>query len=84
MTTPSRLERIAAASGPLYDFTNRYYTASRGQPDVCDFAFGNPHEMPLPGLVDALERWAVPQDKDWFAYKLSEPSARAGAIPESW
>ncbi len=45
-------------------------------PDVCDFAFGNPHEMPLPGLVDALERWVVPQDKDWFAYKHSEPSAR--------
>ena len=76
MTTPSRLERIAAASGPLFDFTDRYYTASRGQPDICDFAFGNPHEMPLPGLVDALERWSVPQDKDWFAYKHSEPSAR--------
>ena len=76
MTTPSRLERIAAASGPLHDFVNRYYTASRGRPDVCDFAFGNPHEMPLPGLVDALKRWAVPQDQDWFAYKHSEPSAR--------
>ena len=76
MTTPSRLERIAAASGALYDFIDHYYTASRGQPDVCDFAFGNPHEMPLPGLVDALKRWVVPQDKDWFAYKQSEPSAR--------
>jgi aspartate aminotransferase len=76
MTAPLRLERIATASGPLHDFVNRYYAASRGQPDVCDFAFGNPHEMPLPGLVDALKRWAVPQDKDWFAYKHSEPSAR--------
>jgi aspartate aminotransferase len=76
MTTPSRLERIAAASGPIYDFINRFYTGWRGQSGVCDFSFGNPHEMPLPGLVDALQRWAVPQDKDWFAYKQSEPSAR--------
>jgi aspartate aminotransferase len=76
MTTPSRLERISAASGPLHDFTDRYFTAVDGQQDVCDFTFGNPHEMPLPGLVDALSRWAVPHDKDWFAYKFSEPSAR--------
>jgi aspartate aminotransferase len=76
MTTPARLERIAAASGPIYDFINSFYTGWRGQPGVCDFSFGNPHEMPLPGLVDALQRWAVPQDKDWFAYKQSEPSAR--------
>ncbi len=76
MTTPSRLERIAAAWRPIYDFFDRFYMAGRGQSDVCDFSFGNPHEMPLPGLVDALERWAVPQDKDWFAYKQSESSAR--------
>jgi len=76
MTTPSRMERIAAAQRPIQDFFNRLYTADRGQSDLCDFTFGNPQEMPLPGLVDALERWAVPQDKDWFAYKLSEPSAR--------
>lgn len=56
MTTPSRLERVAAASAPLHDFVKRYYAASRGHPDVCDFAFGNPHDMPQPGLVDALQR----------------------------
>lgn len=75
MTTPSRLERIVAAKRPIFDFFDRFYTAGR-RPAVCDFTFGNPHEMPLPGLVDALDRWAMPQDQDWFAYKLSEPSAR--------
>ncbi len=75
MATPARVERIAAATRPIHDFYERFYLAGRGQPDACDFTFGNPHDMPLPGLVDALQRWAVPQDKDWFAYKLSEADA---------
>ena len=33
--------------------------------------------MPLPGYVAALQRHLVPQDKDWFAYKLSEPRSQA-------
>ena len=44
---------------------------------VADFTFGNPQELPLPGLVDALQRHAEPKDKDWFAYKFSEADSRA-------
>ncbi len=29
--------------------------------------------MPLPGFVEALGRWSVPQNKDWYAYKNNEP-----------
>lgn len=32
--------------------------------------------MALPGLVEGLRRWAVPQDERWYAYKLSEPESR--------
>ncbi len=46
------------------------------QPDIANFAVGNPQEMPLPEYVDALQRHATPQDKDWFAYKLSEPASQ--------
>ena len=28
--------------------------------------FGNPHEMPLAGLVDAVKRRAEPRSVDWF------------------
>jgi aspartate aminotransferase len=45
------------------------------QPDACDFRFGNPQEMPLPAIQEAITKWAVPQNKDWFAYKFSEPQA---------
>lgn len=45
-------------------------------PEDCDFLLGNPHDMPLPGFVDALKKWATPQNKDWFAYKMSEPHSQ--------
>lgn len=41
-----------------------------------DFTFGNPNEMPLGGLVSALQSAAEPRRVDWFAYKTSEPEAR--------
>jgi aspartate aminotransferase len=44
---------------------------------VADFAFGNPQERPLPGLVAAFQRAAEPRDKDWFAYKFSEAEPRS-------
>jgi aspartate aminotransferase len=49
-------------------------------PDACDFRFGNPQEMPLPEIQEAITRWAAPKDKDWFAYKFSDPSAVRVAV----
>ena len=43
--------------------------------DALDFTFGNPHEMPLAGLVDALRPQIEPKSVNWFAYKSSEGSA---------
>ena len=56
-------------------FTGPFSTLNR-EPDVANFAVGNPQEMPLERYVEALQRHVVPQDKDWFAYKLSEPASR--------
>jgi aspartate aminotransferase len=36
--------------------------------------------MPLPEIQQALSRWSAPQNKDWFAYKFSEPQAVAVAV----
>jgi len=43
---------------------------------VSDFTFGNPHEMPLPGLVAALRKHIEPETTDWFAYKTNEAEPR--------
>jgi aspartate aminotransferase len=74
MTGLSR--RIAAADAAFdkikqFYFTSRY-AERRFAPGVADFTFGNPHEMPLAGIVDAIRDKAVPHDKNWFAYKTSE------------
>jgi aspartate aminotransferase len=67
------MQALAAATRPfLRFFTESHYASKAGQPGVNDFAIGNPHELALPGLVDALQRWAVPQDEHWYAYKNSE------------
>jgi aspartate aminotransferase len=46
-------------------------------PEASNFLLGNPQEMPLQGFVDTVQRWLQPQNKDWFAYKMSTPAAQA-------
>ena len=48
--------------------------------NASDLQFGNPQEMPLPEIQQALTRWAAPQNKDWFAYKFSDPKAIQVAV----
>ncbi len=47
--------------------------------DVNNLVLGNPQEMPLLPLVDSLQRNATPRNKDWFAYKFSEPESQSVA-----
>ena len=76
-TMPARrIDRLAATIEPFMRFFEGPIWARREEPGVANFAVGNPQEMPLPGYVNALERWLPPQNKDWFAYKLSEPKSR--------
>lgn len=72
----SRVERLAGAMAPMLRLIESGLFDRRGTPGAADFLFGNPHEMPLPGLVDVLRRNIEPEDPNWFAYKLNEPEAR--------
>jgi aspartate aminotransferase len=74
----TRAHLADAAFAPVRDFyVSSRYAQHRSDPDICDFTFGNPHEMPLAGLVAAIRERAVPHDKTWFAYKTSEPDPQA-------
>ncbi|WP_193314941.1 aminotransferase class I/II-fold pyridoxal phosphate-dependent enzyme [Georgenia thermotolerans] len=80
MNTLSRRARLAAAemSALTAFFTARADQVRTGQADDgVDLTFGDPHELPLPGLVAALEAHLRPRSVDWFAYKASEEPARA-------
>jgi len=73
-----RVHLADAAFAAVRDFyMSSRYAEHRDDPDICDFTFGNPHEMPLGGLVSAIRERAVPHNKDWFAYKTSEAAPQA-------
>lgn len=74
----TRTQLANAAFADVRDFyVSSRYAEHRNDPDICDFTFGNPHEMPLAGLVSAIREHAVPHDKNWFAYKTSEQAPQA-------
>jgi aspartate aminotransferase len=68
---------IAKSMTDLAGFqTDSTWARRRDEPGISDFTFGNPHEMPLASLVNALQAWSTPLNKDWFAYKASEQESR--------
>ena len=75
-TTLRRMDRLAETIGPFTSFFEGF-AKWNADPSIANFAVGNPQEMPLPGYVDALRSALTPHDKDWFAYKMSEPNAQA-------
>jgi len=68
--------RLRHSIAPFLKFFSGPFARLNLEADVANFAVGNPQEMPLPAYVDALSRSVVPQDKDWFAYKISEPASQ--------
>jgi len=76
-TTVRQIDRYRASIAPFNRFFGGPIWARYAEPGIANFAVGNPQEMPLPPYVDALERALRPRDKDWFAYKLSEPRSQA-------
>ncbi|MGH2530307.1 MAG: aminotransferase class I/II-fold pyridoxal phosphate-dependent enzyme [Actinomycetota bacterium] len=77
----AKLDRILQGQVPLLRFftESAWSTRDPDDPENADFVAGNPQEMVMPEFVEALQRWAVPRDKDWYAYKFNEPYARAAA-----
>lgn len=73
-----RILDVGEAVAPILGFFNGSSVMRKlREPGMSDFVFGNPQEMPLQGFVESLGRSLVPQNKDWFAYKNSEPASQA-------
>ena len=76
ITISQKALNLLSITSNIIRFFNDPERARRSEdPEVCDFTYGNPQEMPLAEFSEALIRWSVPQNKDWFAYKTSEPAA---------
>jgi aspartate aminotransferase len=72
----SRLLRAAAAAQPIRHFVQSPIGQRADDPRAANFLFGNPHELPLPGFTASLQRWVVPQHKDWFRYQVHQRPAQ--------
>jgi aspartate aminotransferase len=72
-----RISSLQTTIAPFLQFMSGPLLARAGGPNIADFVFGNPHDLPLSAFTDALARWSVPQHKDWFAYPLSLPEAQS-------
>lgn len=76
--TSQRVNRLLQIMSPVFDYLmNSTWAERMDDPEICDFVLGNPHEMPLQGFIDALKKQIEPQNKNWFAYKENEESAKA-------
>ena len=62
---------------PLQQFFFESSWARRfGEPGICDFTIGNPHDTPMTAFTEAMQRWTLPRDKYWYSYKMNEANAR--------
>jgi aspartate aminotransferase len=75
--TPTRVQKAHTSILTIYDFLAKYERWTReGGAKGCDFALGNPQNMPLDGFVSALREATTPQNPAWYAYKSNEASSR--------
>ena len=75
-TAVRRIDRIGQSIAPFMAFFTGPFAKLNKNPDVANFAVGNPQEFPLPAYVDALRDKLEPRRRDWFAYKDNEPRSR--------
>jgi len=76
-TVGSSRSRAAEREVALTQRFLRSANAAAKDPHGCRFTFGNPQELALPAMVDALRAAAQPLDPQWFAYKDNEAAPRA-------
>jgi len=74
---PSQMPKIGEALDATLGFlTDPEFETLLDDPEVANFALGNPQEMPMPELVAAYRDALEPLDKNWFAYKMNEEPSR--------
>jgi aspartate aminotransferase len=75
-TTTRHIDRLGDSIRGFIDFFEGPFAKLNENPEVANFAVGNPLEMPRADYVDVLRDHLEPRKRNWFAYKMSEPKAR--------
>jgi len=64
----SHFQRISSFAQNEYLKAKRTSTEGTLSSDLCDFTFGNPHEMALPTFLSSYHKYVEPLNNDWYAY----------------
>jgi aspartate aminotransferase len=78
MTTTSvrQIDQLRDSIQGFLDFFNGPFSKLNENPEVSNFAVGNPLEEPMPAYVETLRAHLEPRRRNWFAYQVSDPKAR--------
>lgn len=78
MAGSEQIQRVMGTIGKFAGWaTSREMEEAQARPEVCNFLFGNPHDVAPAAYVDALTRGVQPTGPNHFAYKMNEPDAAA-------
>jgi aspartate aminotransferase len=75
-TTLRKIDQLRDSIAPFLAFFNGPFAKLNANPEIANFAVGNPLDFPMPAYVDALRGQLEPRRRDWFAYKDSEPKSQ--------
>jgi aspartate aminotransferase len=75
-TAVRKIDQLRESIAPFMSFFAGPFSRLNGNPEVANFAVGNPQDFPMPAYVDSLREHLEPRRTDWFAYKDSEPKSR--------
>jgi aspartate aminotransferase len=75
-TVVRKIDQLRESIAPFMAFFSGPFSRLNGNPEIANFAVGNPQDFPMPAYVDALREHLEPRRRDWFAYKDSEPKSR--------
>jgi aspartate aminotransferase len=78
VTVVRKIDQLRESIAPFMAFFSGPFSRLNGNPDIANFAVGNPQDFPMPAYVDSLRKHLEPRRRDWFAYKDSEPKSRIG------
>ena len=81
MTRQLISQRVMAVQQALHSFfeTVLQGPAHGGPPMIANFMTGDPQELPPHEFVEAVQRWSIPAEADWFAYRFQHEPARLAA-----
>ena len=75
-TVVRKIDQLRESIAGFMAFFEGPFSRLNGNPDIANFAVGNPQDFPMPAYVDSLREHLEPRRRDWFAYKDSEPKSR--------